>query len=131
MMNQSKPMNQVFLPQDVFKQIMDYCDTRHRESLNRVLNDLLLVTDMERCENLYGDEMDSLEIDDDENYDMTELDPLVQKKLKGLFVRDENLSGFINNTICAREIYLWDGDESSRDPNSINYQPPANFIWSN
>ena len=114
---------------------MDYCDTRHRESHKKVLKDLLLVTDIERCENLYREEMDLLEMDNENElqdiYDMTEMDPLIQKKLKGLFVRTECLSGFINNTIWAREIYLCDHwDEDSNDPHSINFVAPVKYIWS-
>ncbi len=132
-------MTEVFFPDDVFKLIMDYCDTRHRDCLKKVLNDLLLVTDIERCENLYEEEMDLLEIREcrwykeelHDIYDMTEIDPLIQKKLKGLFVRTECLSGFINNTIWAREIYLCDHwDEDSNDPHSINFVAPVKYIWS-
>lgn len=125
----------MLFPQDIFSIIMDYCDTRHRESHKKVLKDLLLVTDIERCENLYSEEMDLLEMDNEDElqdiYDMTEMDPLIQKKLKGLFVRTECLSGFINNTIWAREIYLnepW--DEDSNDPHSIHFVAPVKYIWS-
>ena len=128
----------MLFPQDIFSKIMDYCDTRHRESLKKVLNDLLLVTDIERCENLFGEEVNywsgKLVVDEDdevENYDMTEIDPLIQKRLKGLFTRTECLSGFLNNTLWAGYIYLWEyHSDDSKDRNSINYILPVNYIWS-
>ena len=126
----------MLFPQDIFSKIMDYCDTRHQENLKKVLNDLLLVTDIEKCENLFSEELELLEVDEESHafhYDMSEIDSLIQKRLKGLFVRTECLTGFINNTILAREIFLIDYYDDYYDASklpSINTIYPVNYKWS-
>jgi len=103
---------EVFIPDLAWTLIMEYCDTRSRDDYNKVLDDLLLVMNLERCQELFLDELEEADYDEDNEtgveYDMTMVDPIVQETLKGLFVRSRNLDVFICDTIFNGEgSFLW------------------------